>query len=865
MAHKATGYVVNHTHWDREWYFSSMDSLVLSDQLFTEVLEQLEQNELATFCLDGQSSILEDYLSIYPEKKDLVKKLLKNNQLFAGPWYTQTDGFIPSGEAILRNLMIGTRDANQMGKSMAVGYLPDTFGFNAQMPTLLQHAGLDNIIFWRGSEFGGDLKSPYFKWKGLGNQKVIAANIPQSYSAASLIEATSKYAETRLNPIMEMHAEMGESDVLIPSGADQLNIVPDFNQVVSELSKYTAYHLEASTYPEFIEKLRSRELPSYEGDFRSPKFARLHQSISSVRYSIKNETSKVQNKLINEIEPLVVLGECLDIHTSVELLVKAWKKVLESQAHDSLGGCITDSVAQDILHRLKEADELCDGIKNTILFKMHEKLELGERDLLLVNPTMNEFYGYKTARVVLPHKQFEIDDVEELSILSETFYPTRKNVLKLTAQGHQYIDEPEYYILDIRFKVKLPPFGYRSLHINTNKQRLIYHQEGLKTQIIKNKYVSLEFKNNELFVNSNGKEYTDFLRLVDQGNDGDTYDFSPLRGDQEISLSWKEAKVSKIGDTQIITLMGTEELPEKLNDRVNKRNMKTINYEITLSLDADSPRIQGKVRFENQIYSHRLRLKINTNVAAPIAYSQIQVGFQRRVNKKISDDWESYYPEKPVNLYNFQRTVTHTNEVDKYISFYTRNLYEYEIDHNRLFITLLATTGQFGKPDLTWRPGRASGDTTMAGHVMVDTPDAEELGEYVNTFAILVSDLWMESSIVDDYQKWSLPSITYQKQSFNLSLNRLDNKLQKSTKKAVLPKEFSLLTGLSNIVISSIAPSILDKKAYLVRLVNETATNIDFKGEFTKDYEVVNAIEEVQKSTSTIAPYDYVTLKFKYK
>ena len=38
-----TAYLVNHTHWDREWYFSIMDEQVLGEQLFTEVLDELEE------------------------------------------------------------------------------------------------------------------------------------------------------------------------------------------------------------------------------------------------------------------------------------------------------------------------------------------------------------------------------------------------------------------------------------------------------------------------------------------------------------------------------------------------------------------------------------------------------------------------------------------------------------------------------------------------------------------------------------------------------------------------------------------------------------------------------------------------------
>jgi alpha-mannosidase len=69
-------HIVNHTHWDREWYFTSMDALVLSDQLFSDAIEELKQHPEASFVLDGQLSILDDYLQLYPEKLTDIKKLI---------------------------------------------------------------------------------------------------------------------------------------------------------------------------------------------------------------------------------------------------------------------------------------------------------------------------------------------------------------------------------------------------------------------------------------------------------------------------------------------------------------------------------------------------------------------------------------------------------------------------------------------------------------------------------------------------------------------------------------------------------------------------------------------------------------------
>ncbi len=92
-------HIVNHTHWDREWYFTSMDCVVLSDQLFSDVLKELKRQPTASFVLDGQLSILDDYLELYPERLTEVRELIANGQLFIGPWYTQTDAFFASGES----------------------------------------------------------------------------------------------------------------------------------------------------------------------------------------------------------------------------------------------------------------------------------------------------------------------------------------------------------------------------------------------------------------------------------------------------------------------------------------------------------------------------------------------------------------------------------------------------------------------------------------------------------------------------------------------------------------------------------------------------------------------------------------------
>lgn len=74
-------HVIPHTHWDREWYFTQQDSDVLAAYNFTKVIEILEtQTDYSCYHLDGQSSIVEDYLKVLPHMRDRMAKLITDKK-----------------------------------------------------------------------------------------------------------------------------------------------------------------------------------------------------------------------------------------------------------------------------------------------------------------------------------------------------------------------------------------------------------------------------------------------------------------------------------------------------------------------------------------------------------------------------------------------------------------------------------------------------------------------------------------------------------------------------------------------------------------------------------------------------------------
>lgn len=144
-------HVVPHSHWDREWYFTTSRSKVYLMKDLKDVLDTLESNpDFKYFMIDAQGSLLDDYIKWMPQDKDRITKLVKEKKLVIGPWYTQTDQLVISGESIVRNMYYGMKRCETFGGYMNVGYVPDSFGQSGNMPQIYKEFGIDDTLFWRG-------------------------------------------------------------------------------------------------------------------------------------------------------------------------------------------------------------------------------------------------------------------------------------------------------------------------------------------------------------------------------------------------------------------------------------------------------------------------------------------------------------------------------------------------------------------------------------------------------------------------------------------------------------------------------------------------------------------------------------------
>ncbi len=353
--------LVPHTHWDREWY-APFDEFRERLVAMMDTLVELGNAGFPHFHLDGQTAMIDDYLAVRPEREADIRRLTEDGRLSAGPWVTQMDEFLVSGETHLRNLERGLARAGELGRPLMVGYLPDQFGHVGQMPQILANEGIDRAVVWRGVP--KEIDRTQFWWEAPDGSRVLAEYLAFGYSLGWDIE--QQQGPEELAASLRRKAEhvapfLASERMLITVGADHTG--PD--ATLPERLAIADEHLHGMTVrigalSDHLDARPDDGLPSWRGELRSSARAHLLPNVYSARAHQKRERGRVETLVERYAEPLAALVPGFD--WPAEELDRAWTLLLWNGAHDSVCGCSHDQVARDVDARCAEARAIAEAV-----------------------------------------------------------------------------------------------------------------------------------------------------------------------------------------------------------------------------------------------------------------------------------------------------------------------------------------------------------------------------------------------------------------------------------------------------------------------------------------------------------------------
>lgn len=876
---KKTIHIVPHSHWDREWYFTLNDSNLMLAENMQHLLAVLEKNpDFPAYVFDGQYSVIDAYLQWHPEDKQRIASLVQAKRLFIGPWYTQADTRLIHHESLIRNLLFGTTLSKAMGHSMEIGYLPDTFGQNAYLPSIFQEFSIKYSILQRGI-YTKELTTNdvNFHWQSPDGRTVAANYLYFGYGPGKFLAGTQAYLDEHLRPLLSKLSELNahSNNLLLPAGGDQVLVRETFPDVVRRLNTIqTDYDFKLSNYECFMEDTWKEKnfTTTIKNERMASEKSRIHRTIASQRYDMKQLNSRLEHKLIQMLEPLLVFVDALAIFPyPKKQLDTIWKILFDVHAHDSIGGCNSDVTNQSIKQRLIETEQLIDGLQNIALKKLGATVvdSTDSDSFFLFNSLVKEKYEDVRLSLFSLHSQIQVCDAETKEILplisAEKEYIDGGTIVRMTAEGEQIVQQPGYYKHTIILKnVHMHALHYRVFNILSAENMVGFEK---KTECaIENPTIRVDIHQNALRYTDKKTNTTieNIFQFEDTADAGDSYDYSPLDGASTIfsTLLTEKTIIEQADNYSTLTCYHQLALPYNLEHRFVTTKMKKIEIETKIKITSDSNQIEITHTLENTVLDHRIRVLLKG--AHPFVQNTAKQAFgniERDLDILENTEWRAEkYAEIPINIHVLDQFMTVTDVKNNKIGIVSRDIKEYQIlNKEKIALTLFRSVGVLGKDDLVWRPGRASG----INNKIIYTPDAQM--QQKMEFSYSINYQTNDEVQVSDYEKRLASIASYQLQqlnTFEMRLDRFELPLSK-----IEPSDTSILFAISNkYIIQSVVKKTEDGSGYIVRLYNATSQTLTTKVTCRTNWTIYESdlsekTRAVSSNNISFKPNEYKTIK----
>ena len=764
-------HVVPHFHWDREWYFTTEESKILLVNDMEEVLQMLETNpDYPCFVMDGQTAVLEDYLSVKPENRERLRRLIQAGKLIIGPWYTQTDEMVVGGESILRNLLYGKLDCEEFGPRMMIGYLPDSFGQSARMPQILNGFGIHRCIFWRGtSERMGSNKTE-FVWEGEDGARVMVQLMPLGYAIGKYLPTDPEALKNRLDkyfPVLDRGATTDH--ILLPNGHDQMPLQKNIFEVMQQIEAcYPGRKTRLSRYEDVFDIIE--QVPEHDvlqGEFLDGKYMRVHRSIYSSRADLKSANTRIENKITNILEPLASIAYSLGFDYHHGLMEAIWKELLKNHAHDSIGCCCSDKVHRAVGDRFFLAEDRAD---NLIQFYKRKIVDAMPIDRALDKLTVFNTLPYERDEVFLGEiitkmKRFTLEDDQGRKIPFEVLNTEIVDAGLIDRQIVHYGDYDPFVKYTVAVRDAIPAMGYKAYLVLPAEEALtVSKPQTPAAPVLENSWYKITVQPNGALTvedKATGKRYENVLLVEDGSDNGDEYDYSPLEKDFVLTSKEAQAQVQVQQFRRLTTAQIAFEMqvPKDLDSRREKKLDGRMEIRFRLELREDSPVLAVSMEVNNQAKDHRVRVLVPGGLAGKWSVSDNQFGSIRRpVADPAMEVWEKErWSERPDSIYPFLSFVR--LDSPEGLAVLTNSVREYEIvgeNYDTIALTIFRGVGLLGKENLYRRPGRPSG-------IKMETPDSQMLGVQHYEFA-LTADL---DHLPQRAKEYLTPLVFYNKMPYN--------------------------------------------------------------------------------------------------
>ena len=483
---QVTLHVTGDSHMDTAWMWPWTETVDAMKRTFGTALQMMDDHPGYTF-----SQSVGQYYEWISEKAPAINAGIKKRiddgrwELVGGMW-AEPDLNMPDGESLVRQLLIGQRTMQQLyGRTTRVGWNPDSFGYNWQLPQIYKKSGIDYFVTQKlSANETNPLPLKLFWWESPDGSKVLAY-FPHGYANNNLnvLRLTNDLRKARtlsldLPELMDLYGVGdhggGPTRAVLDEGLHWMQpdkIVPhmEFGTAQAYFSKVETlvdpnsptwnYHfMGAAAIPLPTPAPGKIMIPTW----RDELYFEHHRGTYTTQATQKRNGRESEESMLNA-EKYASLAWLDGADYPGKVLTEAWKKVLINQSHDLSAGSgiaiIYKDAQRDYSNVRLATNEVSSNALRVIGAGIDTRMN-GGVPVMVFNPLGWERSGVVQFEVQMPSKP-----VGGISVLDSNSRVLPSEILKTDARTNT---------LTLLVEVgSVPSLGYRMLSVAQGSRTFI--------------------------------------------------------------------------------------------------------------------------------------------------------------------------------------------------------------------------------------------------------------------------------------------------------------------------------------------------------------------------------------------------------
>jgi len=333
---------VGNAHIDMAWLWPWTETVEVVRNTFRSVLDLMREYPDFKFTMSSARTY-EWMEEKYPDLFSEIEKRVKEGrwEVIGGMW-VEPDLNMPDGESLVRQILVGKNYfRNKFGVDVKIGWNPDSFGYNWQLPQIYKKSGMDYFVTQKLLWAKDFTTFPYklFWWEAPDGSRLLTY-FPHDYAggieAERLGNDLSVWAPSIYGPTLTDTPEMmhlyGVGD---HGGGPTRSMLDNANRL--RAPEVVFPRLEFSTATGFFNDLE-RKLPNMQVPvWNDELYFQYHRGVFTTQSETKRRIRRSEGTLLNA-EKLASLAKLEQKPYPQEEMQRAWKRLLFDHFHDIMPG-----------------------------------------------------------------------------------------------------------------------------------------------------------------------------------------------------------------------------------------------------------------------------------------------------------------------------------------------------------------------------------------------------------------------------------------------------------------------------------------------------------------------------------------------